>query len=168
LHLKYKLSLWGAGKGHDALYNANVALAWFPTIPPVTYSPKYVSFDQFVNPLVLWAALRCREHPYSSASMEAGDFFTLPLSAPWSWSWVLFFWLSRRYLGPSVSLPVRCAVHVGYRLLSPCELPSEVLMVGPIFYGLPLALGPPWTCGPQQMRAYRNHSRASECRPYLK
>ena len=68
VHLKHELSLWGAGKGHDALNNADLALAWFPAIPPAASGPEFVSLDQLVHPLVLRAPPICRGHPDSSAA----------------------------------------------------------------------------------------------------
>ena len=70
-HFDHKLSLWWAGKSHDAFHNADVALAWFQPITPITSGPEFVSFDQIVHPLVFWGPLHCREHPRSGACMEA-------------------------------------------------------------------------------------------------
>ena len=112
-HLHHELSLWGASEGHDALNNADLALAWLPAIPTAASGPEFVSLDQLIHPLVLRALPICRGHPYSSTAQEAGDSLPPIVPAPWSWSRSFPFWLPGRQLRqvtpwidrPAIALP---------------------------------------------------------------
>jgi len=117
LHFYHRLSFWRASKSHDTFHNADVALAWFHPISPVSSCPELVSSDQFVHPLVLWGHLYCRVHPHFGACMEAGFFFT-----------------PRRHLGSSISL-LYWVKQAAYRFLPPSKIFSEGLKVSPVLFG---------------------------------
>jgi len=58
-HFYHRLSFWRASESHDTFHSADLALAWFPPISPVSSCPELVSSGQFVHPLVLWGPLYC-------------------------------------------------------------------------------------------------------------